>query len=46
MQVKIGITDGINTEITDGLAESNNVITFAIYKQTSGANNPFGMRRF
>ena len=49
VQVKIGITDGIYTEITDGLSESNNVVTFASFKQgstSSQANNPFGMRRF
>ncbi|MGD1019250.1 MAG: efflux RND transporter periplasmic adaptor subunit [Verrucomicrobiia bacterium] len=49
VQVKTGITDGIYTEITDGLSESNNVVTFASYKQGSAsaqANNPFGMRRF
>jgi HlyD family secretion protein len=48
VQVKVGITDGVYTEITDGLAETNSVITFASYKQGSGAqaNNPFGMRRF
>jgi HlyD family secretion protein len=49
VQVKTGITDGINTEITDGLSESNNVVTFASFKQSSAsaqANNPFGMRRF
>ena len=49
VQVKIGITDGVYTEITDGLSESNNVVTFASFKQGSTsaqANNPFGMRRF
>ena len=49
VQVKIGITDGVYTEITDGLSESNNVVTFASFKQggaSSQANNPFGMRRF
>src|SRR5579859_2964846 len=49
VQAKTGITDGIYTEITDGLSESNNVVTFASYKQGSAsaqANNPFGMRRF
>ncbi|HVM59417.1 MAG TPA: efflux RND transporter periplasmic adaptor subunit [Verrucomicrobiae bacterium] len=46
VQIKIGITDSINTEVTEGLSESNNVITFATYKQASGPNNPFGMRRF
>ena len=49
VQVKIGITDGVYTEITDGLSESNNVVTFVSYKQGSGSTqttNPFGMRRF
>jgi HlyD family secretion protein len=49
VQVKVGITDGIYTEITDGLSESNSVITFASYKQSgtsAQAANPFGMRRF
>ncbi|MGO9245847.1 MAG: efflux RND transporter periplasmic adaptor subunit [Verrucomicrobiia bacterium] len=49
IQVKIGITDGIYTEITDGLSESNKVVTFASFKQggaSSQANSPFGMRRF
>ena len=49
VQVKIGITDGVYTEITDGLSESNNVVTFSSFKQGSTsaqANNPFGMRRF
>lgn len=47
--VKTGITDGIYTEITDGLSENENVITFASYKQggaAARANNPFSMRRF
>jgi HlyD family secretion protein len=49
VQAKTGITDGIYTEITDGLSESNNVVTFASFKQggaSAQANNPFGMRRF
>ena len=48
VQVKVGITDGVYTEITDGLSESNNVVTFASYKRSSAAQatNPFGMRRF
>jgi len=48
VQVKTGITDGINTEITTGVNENDNVITFASYKQsaTAQANNPFSMRRF
>jgi HlyD family secretion protein len=49
VQVKIGITDGISTEVTDGLTEGDKVITFAIYKQGGGSaqsSNPFSMRRF
>jgi HlyD family secretion protein len=49
IQVKLGISDGIYTEVTEGLVENDNVVTSAIYKQGSGsgaANNPFGMRRF
>jgi HlyD family secretion protein len=49
--VKTGITDGIYTEITDGLSENDKVVTSATYKQGSAAaqaSNPFGggMRRF
>ena len=49
VQVKTGITDGIYTEITDGLSENDKVITSVTFK--SGASgrpsNPFGgMRRF
>jgi HlyD family secretion protein len=51
VQVKTGITDGIYTEITDGLSENDKVVTSATYKQGSAASaqpaNPFGgMRRF
>lgn len=49
IQVKLGISDGIYTEVTEGLGENDNVVISAIYKQGSGsgqANNPFGMRRF
>ncbi len=49
IQVKTGITDGIYTEVTEGLNENDMVVTSAIYKQGGGpgqANNPFGMRRF
>jgi HlyD family secretion protein len=49
VQVKLGITDGIYTEVTDGLSESDKVVTSAIYKQGSSgsqANSPFGPRRF
>ena len=47
--IKTGITDGIYTEITDGLSENDKVVTSATYKQGSAAqaSNPFGgMRRF
>ena len=49
VQVKVGITDGINTEVTEGLSENDKVVTTAIYKQGSSgsAASPFGgMRRF
>ena len=49
VQVKVGITDGINTEVMEGLSESDKVVTIAIYKQGSSgaASSPFGgMRRF
>jgi HlyD family secretion protein len=51
VQIKTGITDGIYTEITDGLGENDKVVTSATYKQSSGGtappSNPFGgMRRF
>jgi HlyD family secretion protein len=50
VQVKTGITDGIFTEITDGLSENDKVVTSASYKSGSAsaqASNPFGgMRRF
>jgi len=44
--IKIGISDGIYTEVTEGLSESNQVITSAIYKQNTQVNNPLagGMR--
>ncbi len=49
VQVKIGITDGIYTEVTDGSARATRVVTSAIYKRVafSQPNNPFGgIRRF
>ena len=52
VQIKTGITDGKDTEVTggDGLSESNMVITAAISKQgsapTQAANPLGGMRRF
>jgi len=46
VKIKIGISDGIYTEVTEGLSESNQVITSAIYKQNAQVNNPLagGMR--
>ena len=49
VQVKLGITDGIYTEVMEGLSENDMIVTSATYKQGGGsgqANNPFGMRRF
>ena len=45
-KIKIGISDGIYTEVTDGLSESNQVVTSAIYKANAQPNNPLagGMR--
>ena len=46
-KIKIGISDGIYTEVTEGLSESNQVITGAIYKAGAQPNNPLaggGMR--
>lgn len=47
-KVKIGITDGAFTEITDGLKEGDPVVTNALSTQTSGAgqpSNPFAPQR-
>ena len=47
VKIKIGISDGIYTEVTEGLSESNQVITSAIYKAGAQPNNPLaggGMR--
>ena len=40
VQVKTGITDGIYTEIMDGLSENDKVVTSASYKQGSAAAQP------
>jgi HlyD family secretion protein len=44
VQIKTGITDGISTEVTDGLNEGDQVVTGSTAPQTGGqsANNPFG----
>ena len=47
VKIKIGISDGIYTEVTEGLSESNQVITSAIYKAGTQTSNPLaggGMR--
>ena len=49
--IKTGITDGIFTEVTDGLKEKDKVITSSNVRQASGTSaapgSPFGgMRRF
>jgi len=53
VQVKIGISDGINTEVTEGLSEGQQVVIGIISSAESGAGsrpaNPFGgggFRRF
>lgn len=57
MQVKVGISDGINTEIIEGLEEGAEVVTGMLSAEQAGAasggrpgapSNPFGggMRRF
>ncbi len=51
VQIKVGISDGITTEVTDGLTEGEKVVTGAITPTTSatgGPANPFGggFRRF
>ena len=50
-QIKIGISDGVFTEVLDGLAEGDTVITGTVFAQTTSAPptpNPFGggPRRF
>ncbi len=50
VKIKTGVTDGIFTEVTDGLKEGDQAITAAIGKAAddSATNNPFsgGRRRF
>jgi len=50
-QIKVGISDGINTEVTEGLSEGQQVVTGIISTGESTSSrpaNPFGggMRRF
>lgn len=49
VQVKVGITDGISTEVMDGLKEGDEVITGLISpadQQGGSGGRPFGFRRF
>jgi HlyD family secretion protein len=47
-QIHVGITDGIYTEVTEGLNEGDNVVVAVISSATAGEQNPYGpgMRRF
>jgi len=48
VEIKVGISDGLSTEITDGLKENEQVITSMVQSEdrSGAANNPFsGMRR-
>jgi HlyD family secretion protein len=41
--IKVGITDGINTEVLDGINEGDNIVTALIPPAGSDQNaNPFG----
>jgi HlyD family secretion protein len=44
--IKLGITDGVATEVTSGLKEGDVVVTAVEYPQkapaTSASSNPFG----
>ena len=47
IQIKTGISDGVDTEVTEGLSESNRVVTAVLSKQAAAqTTNPFsgGMR--
>jgi HlyD family secretion protein len=54
VQIKVGISDGISTEVLDGLEEGMQVVTGTLNggdaaSRSSGASNPFGggpFRRF
>jgi HlyD family secretion protein len=44
VEVKAGITDGVFTEVTEGLNENDKIITAAVVKKEAAARptNPFG----
>lgn len=50
VQIKTGITDGIFTEVLEGLNENDRVVTGAVTSQDNAQNSPFGggrgFRRF
>jgi HlyD family secretion protein len=55
VKIRTGITDGVNTEVIEGLKEGDQVVTGLLTSQTGAAGagnrpaNPFGgggMRRF
>jgi HlyD family secretion protein len=48
VQIKTGITDGINTEVLDGLKEGDKVVTGMAFDMSAAASGapPFGMPRF
>jgi HlyD family secretion protein len=49
VQVMVGLTDGVSTEITEGLNEGDVVVTGSNYVPTSTtehSSNPFGGRRY
>ena len=45
VQIKTGITDGVFTEVTEGLAEGDKIVTGVVSPESSGSaagSNPFG----
>jgi HlyD family secretion protein len=48
VRIKTGITDGINTEVLDGLKEGDKVVTGTAFDMSAAASGapPFGMPRF
>ncbi|HWZ94622.1 MAG TPA: efflux RND transporter periplasmic adaptor subunit [Opitutaceae bacterium] len=49
VSVKLGISDGVNTEVIDGLKEGDVIITginSTVGSSSQGTSNPFGTRRF
>ena len=51
VKIRVGISDGISTEVADGLEDGAQVVTgiiSGVNSMAAGANNPFGggFRRF